>query len=347
MAAEGGLPRRVLMTADAMGGVWTYTKDLTSWLHQNGVQVLVAVMGDPPKDSLDVPVVHNPVRLEWQDRADPESTASGLLWLRRLADNFQPDLIHLNSYAHASAVWSCPVVVVAHSCVFSWWRAVHGCTPPAEWDGYRARVQQALADADAVVAPSRAMLDNLAVDYGFAAERGTVIYNFRLQPPVAFAKKENRIVSAGRRWDEAKNLAMLESITGELRWLLTVAGGEYGREAMDTLLDRARIFAHPALYEPFGLGVLEAAQRGCALVLADIPSLRELWSDAAVFAHPAEPEAWAAALNQLAEDESLRSRFAALASERSHRFSMPEGGTRYLNLYRAVIHRWEASAVCV
>ncbi len=31
----------------------------------------------------------------------------------------------------------------------------------------------------------------------------------------------------------------------------------------------------PARYEPFGLSVLEAALSGCALVLGDIPSLRE------------------------------------------------------------------------
>ena len=37
-------------------------------------------------------------------------------------------------------------------------------------------------------------------------------------------------------------------------------------------MSRAAIFFSPALYEPFGLGVLEAAARGCALVLADIPS---------------------------------------------------------------------------
>ena len=35
-------------------------------------------------------------------------------------------------------------------------------------------------------------------------------------------------------------------------------------------LERAAIFAAPALYEPFGLGILEAAAAGCALVLGDI-----------------------------------------------------------------------------
>ena len=61
----------------------------------------------------------------------------------------------------------------------------------------------------------------------------------------------------------------------------------------------ASIFAHPALYEPFGLSVLEAARAGCCLILSDIPSLRELWDGAAIFVDPRQPEAWVRELNRL------------------------------------------------
>ncbi|MEB3829625.1 glycosyltransferase [Phormidium sp. CCY1219] len=55
---------------------------------------------------------------------------------------------------------------------------------------------------------------------------------------------------------------------------------------------RAAIYAFPARYEPFGLSVLEAALSGCALVLGDIPRLREMWGDAAVFANPDVARRW-------------------------------------------------------
>jgi hypothetical protein len=42
-------------------------------------------------------------------------------------------------------------------------------------------------------------------------------------------------------------------------------------------MHRAAIYALPARYEPFGLSALEAAQAGCALVLGDLSSLREVW----------------------------------------------------------------------
>src|SRR6185369_6695620 len=67
-------------------------------------------------------------------------------------------------------------------------------------------------------------------------------------------------------------------------------------------MERAAIFAHPARYEPFGLAPVEAALRGCALVLGDIPSLREVWGDAALFVDPTDDDALAGALRELAQD---------------------------------------------
>ena len=56
--------------------------------------------------------------------------------------------------------------------------------------------------------------------------------------------------------------------------------GSLSPRALAAWLARAAIYCLPARYEPFGLSVLEAALSGCALVLGDIPSLREIWDDA-------------------------------------------------------------------
>ena len=72
----------------------------------------------------------------------------------------------------------------------------------------------------------------------------------------------------------------------------------------------AAIYALPARYEPFRLEVLEAAAPGCALVLGDIASLRELWDGAALFVAPDD-------------DRALRAR-----AERSRRRRRPPWGAR-------------------
>ena len=63
-------------------------------------------------------------------------------------------------------------------------------------------------------------------------------------------------------------------------------------------LARQPIFVSTALYEPFGLAVLEAAQAGCALVLSDIPTFRELWDGAARFVPARDDGALACAIER-------------------------------------------------
>ena len=89
----------------------------------------------------------------------------------------------------------------------------------------------------------------------------------------------------------------------------------------------ASIFALPARYEPFGLSVLEAALAGCALVLGDIPSLREVWGDAALYVPPEDHDALHAALQRLIADADLRERMAVRAHVRARRYS-PEAMVR-------------------
>src|SRR3954452_18859687 len=120
-------PLRVLMTTDAVGGVWTYSIDLAEALAPLGVNVLLAVLGPPPtSDQLaearrlpNVEIDFGPFGLEWfPDTSDLEMSRAGE-WLRSLASRFEADVVHVNSYAAATAIRDRPTVVVAHSCVYS------------------------------------------------------------------------------------------------------------------------------------------------------------------------------------------------------------------------------------
>src|SRR3546814_9443647 len=92
---------------------------------------------------------------------------------------------------------------------------------------------------------------------------------------------------------------------------------------MQRWLARAPIYVAPALYEPFGLGVVEAAQAGCALILSDIPSFRELWEGAAIFVDPHNPHAITAAIEILIDHEPLTRERGAAAARRAARYTVP------------------------
>src|SRR4051812_33200562 len=108
---------RVLMTADAVGGVWRYAVDLGAALGQSGIAVTLAVMGPPPDArqrgeaaAAGLSIADRPYRLEWMDDPWPEVERAGD-WLLALERDLAPDVVHLNGYAHAALPWRAPVVV--------------------------------------------------------------------------------------------------------------------------------------------------------------------------------------------------------------------------------------------
>ncbi len=353
--------RRVLMTADTLGGVWTYALDLAQALAPHGIRVDLAAMGRLPTDrqreqAREAPglTLHESgFRLEWMD--DPwEDVARAGEWLLDLEQTVRPEVVHCNGYAHADLPWSAPVLAVAHSCVLSWWWAVRGEPAPPQWDEYRRRVAQGLARADMIAAPSRFMAR--AVTQWYTPDAPCrVVPNGRREGIFAPGPKEPFIFSAGRFWDEAKNLDILAAVSPASAWPVYVAGaagdrtgdgltllGELTQPEMADWLSRAAVYALPARYEPFGLSVLEAALSGCALVLGDIASLRENWDGAALFVAPDDAGALARVLDRLARSPPLRSALALKALDRARNFSASAMAHGYIAAYRelaAVTHR--------
>lgn len=357
------LPRKVLMTADTVGGVWTYALELALGLSDRGVEVALATMGGPLDDfqrekAERIPrlkLFESTFKLEWQDEPWRDVEKAGE-WLLRLEERICPDLVHLNGYAHAALPWNAPKVVVGHSCVLSWWRAVKGESAPEAWDRYAAEVEMGLAAADEVVAPTAAMLSCLTEHYG-PLPYTRVIPNGRDSRQFRPAAKEDVLFSAGRLWDEAKNLEALEQVAPRLAWPVYVAGenhhpdggearphhtrllGQLSQRALAAWLGRSSIYVLPARYEPFGLSVLEAALSGCALVLGDIPSLRETWRHCAVFVAPDNPDALEAALNGLIADPQRRSALANAAYHRALELTPERMVESYLTTYGEVLAR--------
>lgn len=353
---DSGEPQRILMTADTVGGVWTYAIELIRALPQ--IDFALATMGAAitaaqraeAAELSNVQLFPSTYALEWMDDpwADVDEATD---WLLEIARDFRPDVIHLNGYAHANVRWPAPVLVVAHSCVLSWWSAVKKGDAPHGYDEYRARVRDGLNAADLVVAPTAAMLESLRVHYRFA-RKGEVIANARDPQLFAPAEKREAIFAAGRVWDEAKNLGALEAAAPNVQWPIEIAGdathpngselhlknvrslGKLPQKSLVERLAMASIYALPARYEPFGLSILEAALCGCALVLGDIPTLHEVWGDAAVFVAPDDHTALAAALNALIDDADMRSEFARRARTRALEFSPERMAAGYLSAYR-------------
>lgn len=357
--------RRVLMTADTVGGVWTFALELARGLGPHCMEVILVTMGGLPSDDQrrdaaslsNVRLLASNYRLEWMSNPWPDVDDSGR-WLLELAARYEPDVIHLNGYCHGALPFRAPVVVTGHSCVLSWWKAVRGENAPPEWNTYSRRVREGLQAADLITAPSDSMLHEIERYYGPGLPPARCVPNGRAPGLFRPENKRPMIFAAGRLWDEAKNMRALTSIAASLPWPVWVAGEDrhpvnppadagwptdgalrLGHLAPRTVADCyafAAIYAHPARYEPFGLTVLEAAMSGCALVLGDIPSLRENWNGAALFVPPGEPEQLKTALLELISQPALREQLSQRSLARSRMFSAEAMAAGYMAAYSAV-----------
>lgn len=365
----------VLMTADTVGGVWSYTTELVSGLLRRGHRVTLISFGKLPctqqikwMEQLGaIDYRPTPYALEWMQDSQEDIRAS-MKYVSEVIAESKPDLLHFNQYAYGAIETSLPKIVVAHSDVVSWWVAVHNQEPPdSPWMAwYRETVEKGLEGADTVVAPSRWMLDAVRQYYSFGT-RGEVIYNGR--DPSLFdpnAEKENRVVSVGRVWDQAKQVSLLAEkpqavpvcIVGSARHPDDLIGGTASVPAAQNLqllgqqseaqvrsvLASAGIYAATACYEPFGLAAVEAALSRCALIANDIPVFHELWGDAAFYFRTNDAQSLSDVIATLSNDSCLRQQYGNRAYELAiQRFSIEHALDRYEQLYGALVPQ-EAAA---
>lgn len=357
---DAAAPRRILMSADTVGGVWSYALGLAGAWAGQGVETVLAAIGPlSPAQRAAAGAIEGVVlravdaRLEWMQGAAGDVAGTGR-WLLDLERRFAPDLVQINGYAHAALPFAAPVIAVAHSDVLSWHAAVQRRPAGPEWRAYAAAMREGLANARMVVAPTHAVLDDLA-HHGMRWHAAAVIPNGIDPGRFAPRPKQAVVLAAGRAWDAAKNLAALDRVAAVLPWPVEIAGETRHPEGGDVrfvravtlgaltpgaLADRlatAAIFAAPARYEPFGLAILEAAASGCALVLGDIASLRELWDGAALFVAPDDEPALADALAGLIGDPDRRADLAERARRRAGRFDQGRMAETYLGAFRGLL----------
>jgi glycogen(starch) synthase len=359
----------ILVTADTLGGVWTYTRELVTGLVRGGDRVTLVSFGDIPtaaqtrwmEELLNFDYRPTAFKLEWMLDSEADLVASSQ-YLQAVIQETRPDLLHFSQFYYGTLECDVPRVVVAHSDVISWWTAVHGKIPPeTEWlRWYRQVVARGLSKATEVVAPSRWMLDQIEFHYG-RLQSTSVIHNGRtaalFNPHMS---KEENIVTVGRLWDGGKNVALL--LRQELPLPVHIVGSDRHpefegqtlsaeaiasnvhlepeqdeRQIVQTLA-RAGIYAATSQYEPFGLAPVEAALSRCAIIASDIPAFRELWDGAAVFFRNNDAMSLGHAVESLQRNPALRRAQGNLAYQHARQnYSAGRMVAGYRNLYQGLL----------
>jgi glycosyltransferase involved in cell wall biosynthesis len=355
---------RLLMTSDTVGGVWRFSRELTSGLLEAGDAVALVSFGREPSVAQQLECerlnalwgdsflyVSCDTPLEWM-RENHRAFGEGAAVLARISREFRAELLHTNQFCFGAARLDIPKVVTAHSDVLSWARCCRGADPEdSEWLArYCTLVQRGLDAADVVTAPTTWMMQALSEGFRLPPEQLT-IPNGRSVAAQAPGERRLRAVTAGRVWDEAKDVAMLGQVLSPMP--LVVVGeqecdgvragvlkrvelhGALGEQAILQLFANSAVYVCTSRYEPFGLAPLEAALCGCAIVARDIASLREVWGDAAFYFRDAAE--LSAVLKRLYEDSELLSTYQQRAGQRAQVFSQEQMVRGYRKTYAGLL----------
>ena len=340
---------RLLMTADGVGGVWQYAAELARALRPHGVETVLAVLGPAPTaDQLsllaladgegEIAVIHTGLPLDWLSDSPGPVLAAGRA-IADLARDLGADLVQLNSPTLAAAAHlPVPVIAVAHGCTATWWNAAHGTAPDPAYRWHADLMRAGLLAANLAVAPSAAFAADLQRTYALPTAP-VAVYNGRASGRAGQGTPAPHAFTAGRLWDGVKNTAVLDRAAERLSVPFRAAGpatgphgetvspghlqllGTLSADALAAELAARPIFVSATSFEPFGLAVLEAASAGCALVLSDIATFRELWDGAAVFVPPRDDATIAAAIEALLADSDRRESLARAARDRAARYT--------------------------
>jgi glycosyltransferase involved in cell wall biosynthesis len=353
---------RAMITADAVGGVWQYSLDLARGLAALEVQTVLAVLGprpDPAQRAAAAAVprlqlVETGLPLDWT-AGDCAAVVAASEALAAYAEEVGADIVQLHSAALAGGtVFPVPVVAVHHSCVATWWDAVKGGELPEDFRWRAALVADGIHAADAVITPSAAFSAAVARRYR-AGDKVRTVHNGRAPLKLERRVAGDCVFTAGRLWDEAKDMATLDAAAERVAVPIHAAGptegpngavfrprhlaclGTLGDAEMGRWLGARPVFVSTARYEPFGLAVLEAAQAGCPLVLADIPTFRELWDGAALYVAPGDSEGFCKAISALVGDDFERAVRGRAARARARLYTVDAMAAQVAAVYRSLL----------
>ena len=165
-----------------------------------------------------------------------------------------------------------------------------------------------------------------------------LLYALRALPSILERYPSAHLVSVGATTDPSW-LAQLEQEAKTLGLTdhFHVLGGR--RDVID-FLRACDVFIFPSLYEGLGIALIEAMAAGCACVASSAGPIPEVVSDGedGILVPPGDPEAIAAAVCRLLDNESLRVRLGTAATKTAlSRFQPQKSADALTKIYESVL----------
>lgn len=148
------------------------------------------------------------------------------------------------------------------------------------------------------------------------------------------SREQLRIVHAGPKgWLNGSINSKIETLIQKGEWLEM---GIVSPAVLDHLYHRAWCLAFPSVYEGFGLPLIEAMARGCAVLASEIPVHREVCADGATFFDLTDSEDLTNKIQRLLEDDQSHFELRTRGQQHSCNFDWRTTCSKTFDIYRDV-----------
>lgn len=99
------------------------------------------------------------------------------------------------------------------------------------------------------------------------------------------------------------------------------------------LYEQASVFVFPTLYEGFGLPAVESQLLGVPLICSDIPVLREIAGEGALFADSVDPDSFSESIKKVISNKEIKNDLIEKGFENVKRFSWEKSAKELLEIF--------------
>lgn len=348
---------RILFTVDPHGAGWMHTVSLAGALLRRGHDVLVASFGPEPSAERMAAVEDSGIRLTRVEipgpTTDPTFIQTARAALEELVKEWSPSVVHIDRCSFGDLELEVPKILMI------------AADRTARISRGRGPARRGLLGADAVVSPTRALSEEISRRFEYRRPISLIQPGIELgDKPVMLSpvkKSRSGFVCYGRTDEKADGFdVMMEALRRvKIEAPFKIAGegarpplpgwiadlGWLDTDGRSSAFEKAEVAVLPARDDPFGLRSVEAGLAGCALILSDVPSHRELWNGAAVLVPVDDPAALADAIGLLATDSRRREECQRLCHARAvSGFSADRMVDEYLDVHRRIRRTWAKKA---
>lgn len=126
------------------------------------------------------------------------------------------------------------------------------------------------------------------------------------------------VLAGGKGWLDSGIFNAIDKLNLKDNVVLT---GYVSDDDVPILMNAAKAFLFPSIYEGFGMPVLEAMACGVPVLTSNVSSLPEVVGNAAVLVNPFSVESILLGINKITSDEKLRSEIIEKGKERARLFT--------------------------